>query len=419
MAIVPNPHKTTGFLGWIDDRFPLTKIWKDHISEYYAPKNFNWWYTYGSLALLVLVNQLLTGIWLAMHYKPGEDLAFDSVEYIMRDVPWGDLLRYLHSTGASAFFLVVYLHMFRGLMYGSHRKPRELIWIFGCLIYLVLMAEGFCGYVLPWGNMSYWGAQVIINLFGTIPFVGPDLVTWIQGDYTPADATLNRLFSLHVVALPFVLVGLVIAHLIALHEVGSNNPDGVDIKKHKDPKTGIPLDGVAFHPYYTVKDMVGVCAFLLVFFAVVFFLPDGGGYFLEKPNFTPANPLSTPEHITPAWYFGAFYAMLRAVPAFFQTQIWGVIVMFGAVLLLFFLPWLDRSPVKSIRYRGPIFKVAVMVFAVTFVVLNWLGMQPASGALKTLAQVGTIIYYAFFLAMPWYTTIDKTKPEPERVTYGH
>jgi len=419
MAIVPNPHKTTGFLGWIDDRFPLTKIWKDHISEYYAPKNFNWWYTYGSLALLVLVNQLLTGIWLAMHYKPGEDLAFDSVEYIMRDVPWGDLLRYLHSTGASAFFLVVYLHMFRGLMYGSHRKPRELIWIFGCLIYLVLMAEGFCGYVLPWGNMSYWGAQVIINLFGTIPFVGPDLVTWIQGDYTPADATLNRLFSLHVVALPFVLVGLVIAHLIALHEVGSNNPDGVDIKKHKDPKTGIPLDGVAFHPYYTVKDMVGVCAFLLVFFAVVFFLPDGGGYFLEKPNFTPANPLSTPEHITPAWYFGAFYAMLRAVPSFFNTQIWGVIVMFGAVLLLFLVPWLDRSPVKSIRYKGPIYKVALTVFAITFVMLNYLGMQPASGIAKTLAQVGTILYYAFFLGMPWYTKIDKTKPEPERVTYGH
>ena len=411
MAIVPNPHKTTGFLGWIDDRFPLTKIWRDHISEYYAPKNFNWWYTYGSLALLVLVNQLLTGIWLTMHYKPGEELAFDSVEYIMRDVPWGNILRYLHSTGASMFFIVVYLHMFRGLVYGSSRKPRELVWLFGCLIYLVLMAEAFCGYVLPWGNMSYWGAQVIINLFGTVPFIGPDLVIWIQGDYTPADATLNRLFSLHVVALPFVLVGLVIAHIMALHEVGSNNPDGVDIKKHKDPKTGIPLDGIAFHPYYTVKDLVGVAAFLLVFFA-----PDGGGYFLEKPNFTPANPLSTPEHITPAWYFGAFYAMLRAVPSYFHTQIWGVIVMFGAVALLFFLPWLDRSPVKSIRYRGPYFKTAVGLFAVTFVGLNWLGMQPVSDTYKVLAQIGTFIYYAFFLAMPLYTSIDKTKPVPDRVT---
>jgi len=419
VAIIPNPHKTTGFLGWIDDRFPLTKLWKDHISEYYAPKNFNWWYTYGSLALLVLVNQLLTGIWLAMFYKPGEDTAFDSVEYIMRDVPWGDLLRYLHSTGASAFFIVVYLHMFRGLMYGSHRKPRELIWIFGCLIYLVLMAEGFCGYVLPWGNMSYWGAQVIINLFGTIPFVGQDLVYWIQGDYTPADATLNRLFSLHVVALPFVLVGLVIAHIMALHEVGSNNPDGIEIKKHKDPKTGIPLDGIAFHPYYTVKDMVGVSAFLLVFLAIVFFAPDGGGYFLEKPNFTPANPLSTPEHITPAWYFGAFYAMLRAVPSFFATQIWGVIVMFGAVLLLFFVPWLDRSPVKSIRYRGIMSKVALALFVVSFVMLSYLGMQPTTVARTYLAQFGTIIYYAFFLAMPWYSGRDRTRPVPDRVTDGH
>ena len=416
MAIVPNPHKTTGFLGWIDDRFPLTKLWKDHLTEYYAPKNFNWWYYFGSLALLVLVNQLLTGIWLTMHYKPGEELAFDSVEYIMRDVPWGNVLRYLHSTGASAFFIVVYLHMFRGVIYGSHRKPRELIWLFGCLIYLVLMAEAFCGYVLPWGNMSYWGAQVIINLFGTIPWIGPDLVTWIQGDFTPADATLNRLFSLHVVALPFVLVGLVIAHLIALHEVGSNNPDGVEIKKYKDPKTGIPLDGIGFHPYYTLKDLVGVAVFLFVFFAIVFFAPEGGGYFLEKPNFTPANPLSTPEHITPAWYFGAFYAMLRAVPSFFATQIWGVIVMFGAVALLFFLPWLDKSPVKSIRYRGPLFKVAVSVFAVNFIMLNYLGMQPASGLAKTLAQIGTILYYGFFLGLPLISKLDTYKKEPDRVT---
>jgi ubiquinol-cytochrome c reductase cytochrome b subunit len=416
MAIVPNPHKTTGFLGWIDDRFPLTKMWKDHISEYYAPKNFNWWYTYGSLALLVLVNQLLTGIWLTMHYKADAAQAWDSVEYIMRDVPWGNVIRYLHSTGASMFFIVVYLHMYRGLMYGSYKKPRELIWLFGCLIFLALMAEGFCGYVLPWGNMSYWGAQVIINLFGTIPVIGPDLVIWIQGDYIPADATLNRLFSIHVVAIPFVLVGLVIAHLMALHEVGSNNPDGIEIKKHKDPVTHIPLDGVAFHPYYTVKDALGVCVFLIVFLGIVFFAPDGGGYFLEKPNFTPANPLSTPEHITPAWYFGAFYAMLRAVPSFAGTQIWGVIVMFAAVLALFFVPWLDRSPVKSIRYKGSLSKIALAVFSVDFVMLNYLGMQPTTAARTVMAQVGTILYFAYFVGLVYIPRFETTKPVPERVT---
>ncbi|HVT35376.1 MAG TPA: cytochrome b N-terminal domain-containing protein [Nevskiaceae bacterium] len=415
MAIVPNPHKTTGFLGWIDDRFPLTKLWKDHLAEYPAPKNFNVWYVFGSLALLVLVNQLLTGIWLAMHYKPDANQAWDSVEYIMRDVPWGNVLRYLHSTGASAFFVVVYLHMYRGLLYGSHRKPRELIWLFGCLIFLALMAEGFCGYVLPWGNMSYWGAQVIINLFGTIPFVGPDLVVWIQGDYIPADATLNRLFSLHVVALPFVIVGLVVAHIIALHEVGSNNPDGVEIKKKKDAN-GWPLDAVAFHPYYTVKDILGVVIFLIIFLGIVFFSPDGGGYLLEKPNFTPANPLSTPEHITPAWYFGAFYAMLRATPSFAGTQIWGVIVMFAAVVVLFFLPWLDRSPVKSIRYKGTLSKIAIAIFTVTFIMLNYLGMQKPSTTATLLAQIGTILYFAFFAALPFIPQFEQTKPVPERTT---
>ncbi len=413
MAITPNPYKTTGLLGWIDDRFPLTKLWKDHLSEYYAPKNFNFWYFFGSLALLVLVNQLLTGIFLTMHFKPDAAQAWDSVEYIMRDVPWGNVIRYLHSTGASMFFIVVYLHMYRGLIYGSHRKPRELIWLFGCLIFLVLMAEAFCGYVLPWGNMSYWGAQVIISLFGAIPGIGEELVIWIQGDYIPADATLNRLFSLHVIALPFVLVGLVVAHLIALHEVGSNNPDGVEIKKKKDPNTGIPLDGIPFHPYYTVKDLVGVGAFLIVFLGVVFFAPDGGGYFLEKPNFTPGNPLTTPEHITPAWYFGSFYAMLRAVP----DKLLGVIVMFGAVLLLFFLPWLDRSPVKSVRYKGPIFKIALFFFTVSFILLNYYGMQPPSPAGTLISRLGTVIYFAFFLLMPFYSKFDKTKPVPERVTH--
>ena len=422
MAITPNPYKTTGFLGWIDDRFPLTKLWRDHISEYYAPKNFNWWYTFGSLALLVLVNQLITGIVLTMHYKPDAASAFDSVEYIMRDVPWGDLIRYMHATGASAFFVVVYLHMYRGLMYGSYRKPRELIWLFGALIFLVLMAEAFCGYVLPWGQMSYWGAQVIISLFGAIPVIGPDLVIWIQGDYVPADATLNRLFSLHVVALPIILLALVVAHLMALHEVGSNNPDGVEIKKHKDPQTGVPLDGIPFHPYYTVKDLLGVAAFLFVFAAIIFFVPDGGGYVLEKPNFLQANPMVTPEHITPAWYFGSFYAMLRAIP----DKLLGVIVMFGAVLMIFFIPWLDRSPVKSIRYKGLLSKVSLGVFGVAFVMLTYLGMQPPSPLYTTLARIGTAVYFAYFALLwgiPWAAArfplvarFEKLKPEPDRVT---
>ena len=411
MPIVANPHKTTGFLGWIDDRFPLTKMWRDHVTEYYAPKNFNFWYYFGSLAMLVLVNQLLTGIFLTMHYKPDAALAFGSVEYIMRDVPWGNLIRYLHSTGASAFFIVVYLHMYRGLLYGSYRKPRELIWLFGCLIYLALMAEAFCGYVLPWGQMSYWGAQVIISLFGAIPVVGPDLVIWIQGDYTPSDATLNRLFSLHVVAIPFVLVGLVIAHLMALHEVGSNNPDGIEIKKNKD-ENGVPLDGIPFHPYYTVKDLFGVAVFLAIFLTVVFFLPEVGGLFLEKPNFIEANPAVTPDHIAPVWYFTPFYAMLRAVP----DKLGGVVVMFGAVAILAALPWLDRSPVKSIRYKGPIHKIALLLFSISFVVLGWLGLEAPSEGKTLAARIFTIIYFLFFLLMPWYSKMGPFKPEPKRVT---
>ena len=417
MAVVPNPYKTTGFLGWIDDRFPLTKLWKDHLSEYYAPKNFNFWYYFGSLALLVLVNQLITGIVLTMHYKPGAETAFDSVEYIMRDVPWGNIIRYMHSTGASAFFIVVFMHMYRGLLYGSYKKPRELIWVFGALIFLVLMAEAFCGYVLPWGNMSYWGAQVIISLFGTIPVIGPDVVIWVQGDYSPADATLNRLFSLHVIALPFVLVGLVVAHLIALHEVGSNNPDGVEIKKHKDKATGIPLDGIPFHPYYTVKDIVGVTVFLMIFAGIIFWAPDGGGYFLEKPNFTPASAINTPAHITPAWYFGSFYAILRATPPLFGSALPGVIAMFGAVLVIFFVPWLDRSPVKSIRYKGPLFKIALTLFTLAFIALSYYGMQPPSPLGKLVSQIGSIVYFAFFFLMPVYTKMDSYKTEPERVTH--
>jgi len=403
-------------MGWIDDRLPLTATYKAHLSEYYAPKNFNFWYFFGSLALLVLVIQIVTGIFLTMNYKPDSELAFASVEYIMRDVDWGWLIRYMHSTGASMFFVVVYLHMFRGLMYGSYRKPRELIWIFGVLIYLMLMAEAFLGYLLPWGQMSFWGAQVIVNLFAAVPVIGEDLSIWIRGDYVISDATLNRFFAFHVIALPLVLIALVVVHLVALHEVGSNNPDGVEIKKKKDPNTGIPLDGIPFHPYYTVKDIVGVIVFLMVFTAIVFFAPTMGGYFLEANNFIPADPLKTPSHIAPLWYFTPFYAILRAVPPMFGSQFPGVVAMGLSIVLLFFLPWLDRGKVKSIRYRGPIYKIALALFVVAFVGLGYLGLLPATPIATIFAQVFSVIYFLFFLLMPWYTSIDKTKPEPERVT---
>ena len=409
-------NSLTRLLGWVDDRFPLTKLWKEHLSEYYAPKNFNFWYFFGSLALLVLVIQIVSGIFLTMHYKPDAALAFYSVEYIMRDVDWGWLIRYVHSTGASMFFVVVYLHMFRGLIYGSYRKPRELIWIFGMLIYLALMAEAFMGYLLPWGQMSYWGAQVIVNLFAAVPFIGPDLSIWIRGDYVISDATLNRFFAFHVVAVPLVLIGLVVAHIIALHEVGSNNPDGVDIKKHKDPVTHIPLDGIPFHPYYTVKDIVGVVVFLMVFSAIVFFAPDLGGYFIEDNNFVPADPLNTPAHIAPVWYFTPFYAVLRAVPPMFGSQFPGVIAMGVAVMIIFFLPWLDRAPAKSIRYRGPIYKAALTLFVISFIGLGYLGMLPVTPLYTLLSQILTTLYFSFFLLMPWYSKIDKCKPVPERVT---
>jgi ubiquinol-cytochrome c reductase cytochrome b subunit len=366
--------------------------------------------------MLVLVLQIVTGIFLTMHYKPDVNMAFASVEYIMRDVSWGWLIRYMHSTGASAFFVVVYLHMMRGLMYGSYRKPRELIWIFGMLIYLALMAEAFMGYLLPWGQMSYWGAQVIINLFTAIPVIGPDLSVWIRGDYVIGDATLNRFFAFHVIAVPLVLLGLVVAHIIALHEVGSNNPDGIEIKKHKDPVTHIPLDGIPFHPYYSVKDIVGVVVFLMVFSAIVFFAPDMGGYFLEYNNFVPADPFKTPEHIAPVWYFTPFYAILRAVPPLFGSQFPGVVAMGVAVMILFFLPWLDRGNVKSIRYRGTIYKVALALFVISFVGLGVLGVLPSTPLYTIFAQILSLVYFAFFILMPWYTKIDKTKPVPERVT---
>ncbi len=400
-----------GLLGWIDQRFPLSSLWNDHLAKYYAPKNFNFWYYFGSLALMVLVMQIITGILLTMNYKPDAKLAFASVEYIMRDVNWGWLIRYMHSTGASFFFIVVYLHMFRGLIYGSFKKPRELIWIFGMVIYVALMAEAFMGYLLPWGQMSYWGAQVIISLFGAIPGIGEALSLWIRGDFVVSDATLNRFFAFHVIAVPIVLLGLVVAHIMALHEVGSNNPDGVEIKKVKGPD-GIPLDGIPFHPYYTVKDIVGIVVFLMFFSIIVFFLPELGGYFLEANNFIPADPLKTPLHIAPLWYFTPFYAILRAVPDKFM----GVLAMGAAIMILFFLPWLDRSPVKSIRYRGGIYKTALALFVVSFFALCWLGMQPVTPLLTTLARLFSVIYFGFFLLMPIYTKLDKTKPVPERVT---
>ena len=397
-------------LEWVDNRFPLTKLWEEHLSKYYAPKNFNFWYFFGSLALLVLVNQILTGVWLTMSYVPSAEGAFASVEYIMRDVEYGWLIRYLHSTGASAFFVVVYLHMFRGLLYGSYRQPRELIWIFGMAIYLALMAEAFMGYLLPWGQMSYWGAQVIISLFGAIPVIGADLQQWIRGDYLISGITLNRFFALHVVALPIVILGLVVMHIIALHEVGSNNPDGIEIKQNKSDD-GIPIDGIPFHPYYTVKDIVGVAVFLFVFCSVVFFFPEMGGFFLEYANFEQADALKTPEHIAPVWYFGAFYAILRAIP----DKLMGVMAMGGAIAILFVLPWLDRSPVKSWRYKGAFSKLLLVIFGFNFILLTWLGTQPATNLLTNIARVCSIYYFLFFLLMPIYSSKDNTKIMPTRV----
>jgi len=425
MAATEKPPVTgagpfNGLLTWIDQRYPLVSSWKAHLSEYYAPKNFNFWYYFGSLALIVLVIQIVTGIFLTMNYKPDASQAFASVEYIMREVSWGWWIRYMHSTGASFFFICVYLHMFRALLYGSYRAPRELLWIFGMLIYLCLMAEAFFGYLLPWGQMSYWGAQVIVNLFDAIPIIGPDLAIWIRGDYVVSDATLNRFFAFHVIAVPLVLLALVLAHILALHEVGSNNPDGIEIGKARNPATGIPLDGIPFHPYYTVKDAFGAVVFLIAFCIIVFFAPEMGGYFLEYNNFVPADPLQTPTHIAPLWYFTPFYSILRANTINFfwvEAKLWGVIFMGLAVLIMFLLPWLDRSPAKSIRYKGPIFKSALGLFVAAFFVLGYLGTETVTEGRTLLAQACSIVYFMFFILMPWYTKIDKCKPEPERVTW--
>ncbi len=410
--------KTKGFMGWLDQRFPATKVWNEHLAQYYAPKNFNFWYYFGSLAILVLVMQILTGLFLAMSYKPSAAEAFASVEYIMRDVEWGWLIRYMHSTGASAFFILIYLHMFRALLYGSYRKPRELLWIIGVVIYLVMMATAFFGYLLPWGQMSYWGAQVIVNLFSAVPNIGPDLSTWVRGDYVISDVTLNRFYAFHFFV-PFLLAALVFVHIVALHAVGSNNPDGIDIKK--GPKGNqwsaeAPADSIPFHPYYTVKDTMGVVVFLAIFSVILFFAPAFFGLFLEAPNFQPANPMVTPVHIAPVWYFTPFYAILRAVPPMYDSQFPGVVVMFAAILIMFLLPWLDRSPVKSIRYKGKLTKIALGIFVVSFIALAYLGMTPASNLSTILSQVFTVLYFAFFLLMPIYSKLDKVTPVPERVT---
>jgi ubiquinol-cytochrome c reductase cytochrome b subunit len=411
--------RLTSFVAWVDKRFPLTANWKAHLTEYYAPKNFNFWYYFGSLAMLVMVNQLLTGIFLTMNYKPDASMAFASVEYIMRDVDFGWLIRYMHSTGASMFFVVVYLHMFRGMMYGSYRKPRELLWLIGSMIFFVLMMMAFTGYILPWGQMSYWGAMVIVSMIGAIPVIGEPLMHLILGDFTLSDAALNRFFAYHVVTLPVLLVTLVVVHVIALHEVGSNNPDGIEIKKNRNPETNIPVDGIPFHPYYTVKDIFGVVVFLIVFCGIMFFAPEMGGYFLEYNNFIPANTLQTPDHIAPVWYFTPYYSMLRAATVNFlwiDAKLWGIILMGGSVAIICLLPWLDRSPVKSIRYKGPYSKIALTLFVISVFVLGWLGTKTPTPLYTTLAQIFTVIYFAFFLLMPWYSKKDKCKKEPKRVS---
>ena len=400
---------------WIDQRFPLSRVINEHLAEYYTPRNFNFWYFFGGLAVVMLIMQLVTGIFLTMHYKPDAEYAFASVEYIMRDVEWGWFIRYMHSTGASAFFVIIYLHMMRALLYGSYKGPRELIWILGMVLYILLLAEAFMGYVLPWGQMSFWGAQVIISLFGSVPIVGPDLLVWILGDYAVGDSTLNRFFSLHVVVIPLILVVLVFLHIVALHHVGSNNPDGIEIKKNKDAD-GIPKDGIPFHPYFTIKDSVVVVGFLWIFCAVVFYAPALNGYFLEYPNFIEANPLKTPEHIAPLWYLTPYYSVLRAIPPLFGSQFPGVLAMFAALGVFFLLPWLDRSPVKSIRYRSPIYKWILGTFVLSFIVLGWLGVQPVTPLYVLLARIFTILYFAFFILMPWFSTLGKTKEVPERVT---
>ncbi len=399
-------------IAWIDERFPLLKVWNEHFAKYYAPKNFNFWYFFGSLALLILVNQIVTGIWLTMDYKPDAKLAFDSVEAIMRDVDWGWLIRYMHSTGASMFFVVVYLHMFRGMLYGSYKKPRELVWLIGMCMFLALVAEAFMGYLLPWGQMSYWGANVIISLFSAIPGIGESIATWIRGDFVVSDITLNRFFALHVIAVPLVLIALVFLHIVALHKVGSNNPDGIEIKQVKD-ENGIPLDGIPFHPYYTVKDLFGACVFLTLCAWIVFYAPEMGGLFLEPPNFIPADPLKTPEHIKPVWYFTPFFTILRAVPSKFG----GMLAMFAAIFILFFLPWLDRCPVKSIRYRGKSYKIALALFAFSFIALGYLGTIPPTPTAAAFGVFFTLMYFGFFLLMPIYTRLETPLPVPQRVVW--
>ncbi|RUR17982.1 cytochrome bc complex cytochrome b subunit [Legionella sp. km535] len=400
----------SGLVNWLDARFPLLNTWKSHFSNYYVPKNLNFFYFFGSLALVVLMNQLVTGLWLTMFYTPSADQAFSSVEYIMRDVNFGWLLRYMHSTGASAFFIVIYFHMFRGLLYGSYQKPRELVWLLGMVLYLILLAEAFFGYLLPWGQMSYWGAEVITSLFGAIPYIGKSLAVWLRGDFAVANATLQRFFALHVIGIPILMLLLVFMHIVALHKVGSNNPEGIDIKNTVDEQ-GIPLDGIPLHPYYSVKDFSGIIVFLILFFGVVFFAPEMGGYFLEHANFVPANPMVTPEHIAPVWYMAPFYAILRAIP----DKLWGVACMQSAIFILFFIPWLDRSSVRSMRYKGMFSRVSLTLFILSVLLLGYLGTAPVTPLRLLLARLGTVIYFSFFMFMPFYSRLERTKPVPARI----
>ncbi len=398
-----------GLTDWINDRLPFRELAREHLTEYYAPKNFNIWYVFGSLALLVLVIQIVSGYFLLIHYQPNEDAAFDSVQTIMFDVKWGWVLRYTHTTGASMFFIVVYLHMFRGLMYGSYRKPRELLWIIGFIIYLTLMAEAYLGYVLPFGNMSFWGGKVITSIIEAVPYVGDWLGSLARGGFGIGTPTLNRFMGMHVVLVPLVLIALVAVHVLALHKVGSNNPDGIEIKEHPGPD-GKPLDGIPFHPFYTVKDIFGTCVFLTVFCAIVLYAPTMNGLFIELANYTPANPLKTPPDITPAWYLAPFYAMLRSVP----NKLGGIGALALAVILPFFLPWLDRNPVKSVRYR-PVYLGMLVVLVISVFVLGWIGMQPASPALLLPGRIFLGLYLLFFLTLPVVSHFEPTKQVPQRV----
>ncbi|MBA2655233.1 MAG: cytochrome b N-terminal domain-containing protein [Gammaproteobacteria bacterium] len=396
---------------WIDSRFPLSSFWRKNFAEYYAPKNLNFWYYFGAFSLLVLANQIITGIWMSMFYIPTGNEAFSSVENTMRYVNLGWLIRYMHSTGASAFFVVIYLHIYRCIMYGSYRKPRELLWLIGVVLYILLMAEAYTGYVLPWGQMSFWASRVISAIIMAIPFIGGPLAVWFIGDYSVSSVTLHRFFSYHATGIPLIILLVVLFHLMALRKVGSNNPDGIEIKDKLDA-SGKPLDGIPFHPYFVVKDLVGIVVFIFICALIIFYFPTFGGLFIEPENYVPSNPLKTPLHIAPAWYLAPFYAILRAIP----NKLFGIIALASSIAVLFVLPWLDKSPVKSIRYKGTLSKIALTLFVISFIGLGYFGTQPVDDTGVWISRIFTVIYFLFFLLMPFYTRREKTKLPPERVT---